>query len=152
MAAATEAFTSAGSKIFISNTLPVTHDQAGYEALTFTEIGQVTDIPEFGPEYTIITHLPLSTGVAEKKKGSRNNGAVALNAAMVRGDAGHQKVLIGLNDYGNQAFMVEYQDGTVEYFDALVASYKRAIGNADQITACTINVEVNTDIVTVEAP
>jgi len=152
MAAATEAFTSAGSKIYISNSLPVTHDQAGYEALAFTKIGQVTDIPEFGPEYTVITHLPLDTGVAEKKKGSRNNGGLALNAAMVRGDAGHQKVLVGLNSYDNQAFKVEYQDGTEEYFDGLVTSYKRGIGNADQITACTIGLEINTDIVTVEAP
>lgn len=148
MPGATVAFSSLGSTIAISNVLPATHDVAGYEALTFTEIGEVADIGEFGPEYSVTTFTPIKTGIVRKRKSSVNYGSMPLSMAMVPGDAGHVKLLTGLNDYDAQAFKVTYQDGTVEYFDALVMSYKRAVGGADGITMASTQLEVDSTIVT----
>ena len=53
------AITAAGSKLFVSATLPGTYDKAGFEALIWTEVGEVTEIPQFGKVYTIVNHLPL---------------------------------------------------------------------------------------------
>lgn len=39
---------SANATLSVSATLPATNDQAGYEALTFTRVGGITEIPEIG--------------------------------------------------------------------------------------------------------
>ena len=63
------AITAAGSKLFVSATLPGTYDKAGFEALTWTEVGEVTEIPQFGKVYTIVNHLPLGQRQTIKRKG-----------------------------------------------------------------------------------
>lgn len=151
MPGATSAFTSAGSEIAICNGLPATFDQAGFSAvgMVYTEIGEVTDIPDFGPERNVVTHLPIKSKIVRKRAGSINYGSLTLGAALVPGDAGHVKVLTGLEDSDPQSFRVTYPDGTIEYFTAIVTSYKRNLGNADSITAAAIGLEIDSAITTV---
>ena len=53
---ASKAQTLAGSKVYISASLPATYDSAGFTALTYTEIGEISDIGTVGKEYTLVTH------------------------------------------------------------------------------------------------
>ena len=65
--------TTAGATIGISATLPATNDAAGYAALTFSLIGEVTDLGEFGREYATVTHNPIASRRTIKRKGSFND-------------------------------------------------------------------------------
>jgi len=56
---ASGAFTSAGTTISLTDTEPTTYDVAGFDALTFTEVGEVSDLGEFGREYAEVTFNPL---------------------------------------------------------------------------------------------
>ncbi len=149
MAGATEAFTSAGSSIAICLSAPATETEAGYEALTFEEVGEVVDIPEFGKEYNLVTHNPLSDRRTRKKKGSYNLGAFTLNMARAPGDAGQADMITGLDEDEPPSFRVGLQDGTFMYFRALIMSYKTGIGTVDQITAASAMLEIDSEIVEV---
>jgi len=149
MAAATEAFTSAGSTLAVSAVAPATYDSAGFAALTFTDIGEITDMGEFGREYASVTHNPLGDRRTVKRKGSYNDGALALQMARVPGDAGHILLLAALELDDSYSFEVTLQDGTIMYFSAQTMSYKTGVGSVDQITTASCTLEIDNDIIEV---
>ena len=143
------AFTSAGTRISVSATLPATYDEAGFGVVVFTEVGEVTDLGEFGREYTLVTHNPLGDRRTVKRKGSYNDGQVSMQVARVPGDAGQTILLAALDDDASYSFEVVLQDGTTQYFTAQVMSYTTNVGSVDQITAASIMIEIDNDIVEV---
>lgn len=149
MPGATEAFTSVGTVISIANAVPVTFDEAGFAAVAgYTEVGEVEELPEYGPESSVQTRTPLKSGVVRKRKGSTNYGSMPLQAALVPGDAGHVKMKTAQEASGPSSFKIVYPDGMIEYFTALVTSYKRTPGGADSWAMATFNLEIDSEIVT----
>jgi hypothetical protein len=148
-AAATSAFTSAGTRLYVFNGDPATFDAAGYAALAWVEVGEVVDIPEFGKEYNLVTHNPLKDRRTRKKKGSFNNGSFSLNMARCPGDAGQAEMIEALDLDDPSSFKAVLQDGTAMYFQSLVMSYKTGIGSVDQITAASATLEIDSEIVEV---
>jgi len=71
------AITSAGSKISIGNP-PASQTLVALQAVSYTDIAEVTDIGEFGRTYNLVTHNPLGDRITVKRKGSINNGTIAL--------------------------------------------------------------------------
>ena len=67
-------YTSAGSTLTISATIPSTFDSSGYAAV-FTAspgpavVGEITDLGEFGREYALVTHMPVGSRGTQKFKG-----------------------------------------------------------------------------------
>lgn len=141
---------SAGSTLAISAGLPSANTQAGYEALTFTPVGEITDLGEFGKEFALISHTSLGERRTRKLKGSYNQGALQLQMARDSADAGQQLFLVALDDDASYSFRVVLQDGTTEYFTGKVMSYKTQVGSVDQITGAQTTLEVDSDIVEVE--
>jgi hypothetical protein len=76
---------------------PATNDLAGYDALTLVPVGEVTDIPESGDSYDVISHVPLATGVTAKYHGANNPGSMTLPLALDNDDAG-QAILRAAKD------------------------------------------------------
>lgn len=149
-----DAFTSAGTSFSISATLPDTFDDdvgTGYPSLNFVEVGEVVNIPEYGREYTLVTHNPLKDRRTVKRKGSFNDGSVSLEMARVPGDAGQVILLDALDSDASFAIEIVLQDGTTQYTTAQILSYTTNIGTVDQITAATVQMEIDRDIVEVEA-
>jgi hypothetical protein len=146
------AYTAAGSTLSISAALPLAETETGYGALTFTPIGEVTDIPEFGTVYTLVTHNPIADRKTRKFKGSYNNGSVALALARDPSDAGQSLALTALDDDDNYSFEIEFSDGSIQYFQAKVMSYTTGTGTVDSIITSTITLEIDSDIVEVAGP
>jgi hypothetical protein len=146
------AYTAAGSTLSISAALPQAETETGYGALTFTPIGEVTDIPEFGKVYTLVTHNPIADRKTRKFKGSYNNGSVALALARDPSDAGQSLALAALDDDDNYSFEIEFSDGSIQYFQAKVMSYTTGTGTVDSIITTTITLEIDSDIVEVAGP
>jgi len=145
------AFTSAGTTISVVDSNPATYDQAGFEALTYSLIGEVTDLGEFGREYSAVTHKPLGDRRTVKRKGSYNDGTVAMTVARVPGDAGQTLLTTGLDSDDNYSFEVVLQDGTTLYFEAQIISYTTNVGSVDQITTASVSLEITNDIIEVAA-
>lgn len=138
--------TSAGTTLAISAGSPATFNQAGFEALTFTTIGEVTSVDgDVGRVYNLVTHNPLATRGTKKYKGSYNSGNMTVPLAIDRSDAGQviaQAALLSDNDY---SLALTLQDGRVIYFQGKVMSFPINAGGVDAITAGTITIEITTD-------
>ncbi len=145
------AFTSAGTTISVVDSNPATYDQAGFEGLTYSLIGEVTDLGEFGREYSAVTHNPLGDRRTVKRKGSYNDGTVAMTVARVPGDAGQTLLTTGLDSDDSYSFEVVLQDGTTLYFEAQIMSYTTNVGSVDQITTASVSLEITNDIIEVAA-
>lgn len=147
------AFTSAETKISISATAPNSYDADGFAAITnWKEIGEVTDLGEFGREYAEVTHNPLNNRRTVKRKGSYNDGNVSMSMARVHSfDDGQDMLLTALDSDDSYSFKVELQDSTILYFTAQVMSYTTNVGSIDQIVTASCTLGIDNDIIEVPA-
>jgi hypothetical protein len=139
--------TSAGAKLSITASLPATETDSGYGALSYTEIGEVIDIPEYGKTYNPVTYIPLADRKVRKLKGSYNTGSVTVALARDPDDAGQLLAQAALDSDNNYSFELEYSDGSVQYFQAKVMSYTSGAPGADTIVPASILLEIDTDII-----
>jgi len=144
-------FTSAGTTIEVSASLPATFDDTGYAALSYTNVGEVTAIGSFGQSAALVTHNPLDSRVTVKRKGSYNYGTLTLEMARDPADAGQTILVAAQNDDNSHSFKVTLQDGTVLYFTGQVMGYETSVSGTDAITSASCTVEIDQPIVTVAA-
>lgn len=135
---------SAGTTLGISASAPATFDAAGYAALTFTNVAEITDLGEFGREYALITHNPIGSRGTVKKKGSFNEGTMALQLALDNEDAGQVLMKAAALSDADYSFMITMQNGDKSYFQAQVMNFKTNLGQVDSITAASVNLEITT--------
>lgn len=147
--ATSNAFTSAGTDISICANAPATYDAIGFAALTWTSIGEVTELGEFGRVYNIVKLNLLKDRRTVKRKGSYDDGTVAAQMARVPDDAGQAILVAAVNSDSSYSVRVTLQDGTKFYFSAQISSYTTNVGNVDQITSATVNFEIDNNIIEV---
>lgn len=147
--ATSNAFTSAGTDISICANAPATYDAIGFAALTWTSIGEVTELGEFGRVYNIVKLNLLKDRRTVKRKGSYDDGTVAAQMARVPDDAGQAILVAAVNSDSSYSIRVTLQDGTKFYFSAQISSYTTNVGNVDQITSATVNFEIDNNIIEV---
>lgn len=144
--------TSTGTLFAIVAASPATIDAAGFQALTYENVGEVVDVPEIGADVAVVTHMPLATGIVEKFKGFKNFGSFALGFADDITDAG-QLVLdsgaIGANENVQHSVQITLQDGALIFFTCKVFSFKLNPGSADSIVAATTSIEIESKLVRV---
>ena len=134
--------------IGVSASLPATFDGAGYGALTFTTVGQVTDWTPGGQVYNVVTSNPIAQRSTDKYKGTFNNGADSITVNRDDDDAGQVLILAALAADTDYSFEVTYQDGTIDYFTGKVVSFDTVAGGADSIVQRTISLERTRSTVT----
>jgi len=140
------AMTSAGTTLAISAGNPASFNQAGFEALTFTTIGEITSLDgDIGRVYNLVTHNPLATRATVKKKGSYNSGSITIPLAIDRDDAGQIIAQAALLSDSNYSLKVTLQNGRDIYFQGIVMSFPINMGGVDAITSGTITVEITAD-------
>ena len=139
--------TSAGTTIGISAGLPATDDAAGYGALTFTPIGEVTDLGEYGKVFNLVTHNPIATRRTEKFKGSFNEGSISMGIGEDTSDAGQILLDTAVESDANFSFEITAQDGDIDYFQAKVMSKTVNVGSVDSIRSSTVQLEITSGIV-----
>ncbi len=145
MAAQTSVSSGAGTTIGIVLTAPATFDAAGYAALTFVNIGEVTDIPDFGREFELIAHKPISSRGTVKKKGGFNEGSIDLKLGLNTDDAGTILLKAAALSDVDYSFEIAMPTGDVYYFRALAMSFKVAAGNSGSIISATCKLELQTN-------
>lgn len=137
--------TSAGTTIAVSASTPATFDGTGYNALSWTAVGEVVNLGEFGREYNVITHNPVGTRGTVKKKGSFNEGQIALQVGLDTDDAGQILLKAAAASDNDYSFRITTQNGDKYYFQAQVSSFKVGVGGVDDITSATINLEITSN-------
>jgi hypothetical protein len=144
--------TSTGTLLAVVAAQPATVDAAGFGALTFVNVGEVTDLPEYGASAEVVTHQPLATGITQKYKGFINNGSMSVSVGYSADDAGQNVLALGvtgINKNVEHSFRVTYQDGSIDYFTGKIFSYTKAPGSANSVVSSTVQIEINSVIVEV---
>jgi len=134
--------TTAGSTFKVSATAPATYDVPGYAALTWTAVGEITDLGEFGREYALVTHNPINTRITQKFKGSYNEGKMSLKLGLDTDDAGQVLMKAGSTSDAARFFEVTDQKGDKYYFPAMVMTWKVGLASVDSITAASCDLEL----------
>lgn len=145
-------FTSTGTQYAVSAAVPVTYDEAGFVALTWTEVAEVTDMGEYGATYEVVSHNPLATKRTIKRKGTVNDGAMALQLGRDPSDAGQLLLIAGVDGAAADvvhSHRVTLQDGTIQYVTGQIFSYTTNIGASNQIVGAAVTVELDNAIVEV---
>lgn len=133
----------AGTKFKISATAPASFTAAGYAALTYLTIGEVTSgLDNLGREYTPIEHKPVDSRAVQVFKGSFTEGGGTISVALDTDDAGQNMAKAAQNSDSDYYFNVEAQNGDHYYFPAKVMSFKRSFGDIDSLVAATIDIRI----------
>lgn len=134
---------------------PATFDAAGYAAMTFTDIGEVLSVGEFGSSVDEVQSQPLATGVTEFFAGFLQYGQASLGLERDSSDAG-QAILADHVDGTNKrkafSLKVTLPDGEVVYADVRCFSYTTNIGGANSMIGSTASIRINKKPVLVAAP
>lgn len=141
--------TSAGSTLGVSATLPASETSGAYAALTFTTVGQITDLGAFGKTYNEVSFTPLASRQKQKFRGSYDNGSLQLSLGKDTSDAGQVILKAALGSDNPYAYCVTLQNGLKEYFSARCMSMTTEVGSVDTITGAKCTLAINTDIIEV---
>ena len=136
--------TVAGTVVSISAGTPATFNVTGYEALTFTTIGNIEDGGEHGREYAEVTFNPIDTRGTRKYKGSFNEGSKTLSIAYDAGDAGMVLLKEALDSDDDYSFKVAYPGGDIDYFQAKVLTLTKATGGVDTMRMASVTLSITT--------
>ena len=139
--------TSAGSTLSIATGVPATYDAAGFTALTYVVVGEVTDIGEVGREYATVNHSPVGSRYTRKFKGSYHNGTMQIKMARDTSNVGQTAMKAALISDADYSFKVALQDLSKIHFIGKVTTFKVQIGTVDQITGSSCTIEISGDIV-----
>jgi hypothetical protein len=135
--------TASGVTLGISASAPATHDETGFDALTFTNVGEITNIGEFGKEWALVTHSPLGSRGIQKSKGSYNNGTLTPSLALDPDDAGQTAMTTARESQSSVYFAITLQDGTIFYLAGKVMSFKPNIGGNDDVVTASTTIEID---------
>lgn len=139
-------YLSTGTIIYISAGLPTTFDNevtTGYESLTFTKIGETTDIGELGVVYNIVEHQAIENRFPVKNKGNYSFDDVSINCALDDADAGQVIVDAALASDASYSFQIVGTDGQSRNFTGKVISAKAGPWAGDDTVTLAITVSVN---------
>jgi len=149
--------TASGCKISIGTTTSAT-TQAEYEADSYTEIGTIEDLGEFGDSFNAVTFTSLADSRVNKRKGAADAGDMTLSVAFDGADSGQQALKVALDDTGALPynFKVELNDSlgtspTTFYFSAMVMSRRTQVGSSDNVVKAAVQLGITTAVIEVAA-
>lgn len=147
--------TSAGTTLAIAVGKPATEDKAGYEAMTWIPVGEVIDLPEYGPTVTVVESNPLEKAVTEKYPGQTDHGSIAIGLDQDMEDLGQIALQDSVQLLGKvkpHSYRIGFSNDKNDYFHGGTFSFTTAPGSANSMVGATAQVEINSVIIREDAP
>jgi hypothetical protein len=135
--------TASGTKLYIGGKTATPSAETSW-----TEVGEVVDLGEFGRKYNKVEVKSLSTRGVRKAKGSYDDGAISLGIHADDADAGQTALRTALDDDTPYNFKIEENDApsggtpTTSKFKALVMSMPKTIGSGDNTVDYKVDIEI----------
>lgn len=129
---------------------PATNDAAGYAALTYTLLSDVTNIGTLGGTTQVINHIPVDDAIVYKVSGSQDSGTLDLQAARTT-SAALDDLRTAFASRLPTPFRIVYPAalGETDYFTGIVTSTQTNVGTADQILGFNATINITGNIITV---
>ena len=134
--------TSAGTILGISAAAPATYDKVGYEALTFTSVGEVSDLGEVPSRvYELVNWNPIAERATRKAKGGYNLGSQTITVGIDPEDTGQTLLDTATNSDDVYSVKIGHpQLGTI-YARALVMGGPKSYGDVNTIATRQVTLE-----------
>jgi len=129
------------SVISITAGLPATQVTADYDGLSFTVIGQVTSWTPGGRTHTLTPSNPVNQRSTDYYKGTNSQSMDSFTVNRADGDAGQVIALTAEASDADFSYKVEYQDGSIDYFQGIVGSYITGAGDGNAIVSQVLSVQ-----------
>lgn len=150
--------TASGVQFFIGTTVAA-ENLSQFITDSYTEVGEVEDLGEFGDESEQVTFASLANSRLQKLKGVRDAGVLALICGSDDADAGQDALIVAEADNVlDFNFKVILNDkatisGTPSehYFRGKVMSKRLGVGTANNVVRKTFNIGVNSEILSIDA-
>lgn len=140
--------TVAGTELWVATALPATYTEAGYEALAWKKVGEVTDVPSvLGRTYNTSTHAPVDKAQQIEKKGSYKLGSADWKMGWDEDDEGQKICFAASLDYDVLSFKVVKQNGSKRYFTAQVSKFTEDQGTVDSNVVGAMSLLRQTDTI-----
>lgn len=148
-----DVITYGGAKFSISAAAPATYNAAGFAALTYTQIGELMSFGDRGQTFEDVNYNTLGDRATKHLKGTTDQPETEVEMAIDRDDAGQVLFKAAKNSDDEYSFKVEYSNGEIDYFQALVYSFVTVGGDANTIRTATASLRINyQDVIEVAAP
>lgn len=135
-------YTSAGTTLGLSASAPATYNQAGYEALSFTDIGEVSDLGEIPSRiYELVTWQPIAERGMRKSKGGYQIGSQTITVGIDPDDAG--QTMVDTATASDTVYSVKISHPSLGdiYARALVMGGAKSYGDVNSIATRQITLE-----------
>lgn len=134
--------TSAGTTLGLAEDAPATYDEAGYAALTFTEIGEVSDLGEIPSRiYELVTWQPIAERGMRKSKGGYQIGSQTITVGIDPEDAGQTLVDAATNADTIYSVEIAHPELGTIYARALVMGGPKSYGDVNSIATRQVTLE-----------
>ncbi|MCW1431404.1 hypothetical protein [Novosphingobium sp. JCM 18896] len=134
--------TAAGTTLALSAAAPATYTEAGYEALTFTTVGEVTDLGEIPSRvYELVTHQPIGERGMRKAKGGYSIGSQTIVYALDADDAGQTLVDTATNSDTVYSVKISHPLLGDIYARALVMGGPKSYGDVNTVATRSVTLE-----------
>lgn len=152
--------TGAGTRIYIgprlTANLPADRTAAItlLKAITYTEVGEVESIGDYGDTINDVTFAGLAAGRAQHLKGLADAGSSELSIGFDAGDAGQLALVAAFQDRSRFDYPIKvvYVDGETDYFAAKVMSNKKTGISVEGVLKRTVTLGINSEVYEVVAP
>lgn len=133
--------------------------QNEFESESWTEVGEIEDMGEFGDAWNSQTFSSLSDSRVRRFKTVKDAGEMSLVIGMDSDDAGQAALVTATDSLYNHTFKITANDAgsgspsspTTYYFRAMVMSNRRAVGALDNIVRRNVTLAINSAILEVAA-
>jgi hypothetical protein len=140
-----------GGTLSVSASTPATEDEAGYDALSWTEIGNVLSIGELGATTGVISVNPIKTGVTKHYNGMKDLGEIPIAVEFDASDAGMTILEAGNNGSTVHSFKVADADGRELFWQGLIANLRDTARDGETHRGKTFVIRAQTDLTEVDA-
>ena len=134
---------SVGTCVSVFAGVPATFDKAGYEALTYTQVGELESIGDISIAHAAVTFQNMCTGKTSTLKGAEEPTEVTLTVAIDRDDAG-QTVMTTARKSLTQKVSIKVLEanGDAVYFHGFVMSDSILYGGINEVKRAEYNIGV----------
>lgn len=131
-----------GALVAAVASVPATLDQAGFAALTYVQVGKVTEWGETGDTSEDVTETTLA-GRTYHANGALDGGVISFTLLIDGADAG-QTILKAKNNTNDEvSFKITDPDGEIRYLHGKVANLRDRPRTASTMKGCTGEIRVN---------
>lgn len=148
-----------GSSPFVGSPLAAPDSLVDFQAVSYTVIGEVAEIGEFGDERTIVPFISLTDGRTRKARGSADAGDLQITFAFDGDDAGQAALRAAFEVQSQTAdqypFRVRLNDGSVGsptgvgtsyYFGGKITQLRQQSISNDNIVTMVAIIAINTEV------